>query len=164
MATGGVISALGITLMALGSVLELLDLSCTILASLLMIVMISEYGRRWALCVYAVTASLAWLLLPDRVPAAAYTFLLGFYPILKPAISALPRLVRVVIKYALLNISTALSCIIVRLITAPEAEAMWVEAVFLLSVNIAFFFYDVLLDRAVRLWVLKWRRIFGFGR
>ncbi len=163
-ATGGMISALGITLMALGSVLEILDLSCALLASLLIIVMISEYGKREALCVYAVTTVLAWLLLPNRVPAAAYTFLLGYYPILKPSLARLSRLPRIAVKYTLLNISTALSYFLIRLITIPTAEAWWVTAIFFVSVNFTFFFYDILIDRAVRMWMLKWRQMFGFAR
>lgn len=162
-ATGGVISALGITLMALGSLLEVLDLSCALLASLLIIVMISEYGKLEALCVYAATSVLAWLLLPNRTPAAAYTFLLGYYPILKPSLARLKRLPRIVVKYALLNAATALSSFLIRLITMPEADAWWVTAIFFASVNFAFFFYDILVDRAARLWVLKWRRMFGFA-
>lgn len=67
-AAGGAVAALGLTVMYLGAVLDILDISAAAFASILLIAVISEYGRRDALCVFAVTSVLSWLLLPTACP------------------------------------------------------------------------------------------------
>ena len=75
-ALGGIVSALGLVVMYLGSVIDVLDLSAAAFASILLIAVIAEHGRRDALCVFAVTALLSLLLLPTRAPALLYTLFL----------------------------------------------------------------------------------------
>ena len=158
-AVGGIAAALGITVMYLGSVVDVLDLSA--FASFLLIAVISESGRRDALCVFAVTALLSWLLLPNRSPALLYTVFLGYYPMLKITLDRLGRVAGTVLKLVILNAAVTAAYFISHLIFASGADDTWL---WYPLVNAAFIIYDIALGRAVRLWVLKLRRVFMRGR
>ena len=153
-AVGGIAAALGITVMYLGSVVDVLDLSAAAFASFLLIAVISESGRRDALCVFAVTALLSWLLLPNRSPALLYTVFLGYYPMLKITLD----------KLVILNAAVTAAYFISHLIFASGADDTSLLWLWYPLVNAAFIIYDIALGRAVRLWVLKLRRVFMRGR
>ena len=160
-AVGGIAAALGITVMYLGSVVDVLDLSAAAFASFLLIAVISESGRRDALCVFAVTA---WLLLPNRSPALLYTVFLGYYPMLKITLDRLGRVAGTVLKLVILNAAVTAAYFISHLIFASGADDTSLLWLWYPLVNAAFIIYDIALGRAVRLWVLKLRRVFMRGR
>lgn len=163
-AVGGIAAALGITAMYLGSVVDVLDLSAAAFASFLLIAVISESGRRDALCVFAVTALLSWLLLPNRSPALLYTVFLGYYPMLKITLDRLGRAAGTVLKLVILNAAVTAAYFISHLIFASGADDTSLLWLWYPLVNAAFIIYDIALGRAVRLWVLKLRRVFMRGR
>lgn len=86
--------ALGIAFLYLGSILPSAKLAVTAIAGFLTAVTLMMYRPLWAAAVYAVTAALALLLIPDKGCAVYYTAFFGFYPILKSFFEKLhkPRL------------------------------------------------------------------------
>lgn len=85
-AEGGMLSALGTVLLFFGAVTDVLDLSCAVLAGFCVLFMGVRHGRIGALAVYCTTSALAFLLLPNKLPALLYVFYGGLYPLLKPEI------------------------------------------------------------------------------
>ena len=106
----GVLGALGLTLLALGSVLPLATYAAPMLAALALIPLVQDTPPRCAWLTWAATALLALMLLPDRELALVYTLVLGPYPMLKKRLDKLPgRLLRLAAKLAAFN-AAALAC------------------------------------------------------
>ena len=102
MALCGLLSALSVVLMSLGGVIPLATFACPMLALLCLIPILCEYGGRTALLVYGVAAVLSLLLCADKEMALFYTFL-GWYPVLRPRLGQVPRLLRILSKCVLFS-------------------------------------------------------------
>ena len=74
------LSALGVVVLYLGSFIEVLDASMSVIASLMTVIVVIEFGRSASWSIYAVTAVLSLLLLPNKSPAVMYAAFFGFYP------------------------------------------------------------------------------------
>lgn len=77
------LSALGVGFLYLGSLLPTLQLVVLAVAGFLSAVAVMMYSPLWAGAVYAVTAVLALLILPEKSYALYYAAFFGYYPILK---------------------------------------------------------------------------------
>ena len=115
-------AALGAVLMALGGLIPIATYCSPMLASILLIPVLTEFGRREAWMVWAITAALALMLSIDKESAFLYLFL-GFYPILRPKLDALrPRLLSLAAK--LLFFSVMLGAMYALLIWFFQLEAL----------------------------------------
>lgn len=84
-------AALGTGLMMTGGLIPVLTYCSPLLAGVLLIPVLREYGARWALLVWAVTAALTLILCADKEAAFFYLFL-GCYPVFKGTLDRLkPR-------------------------------------------------------------------------
>ncbi len=79
----GVLVALSVIIMYLGSAIEVLDLTMSAIVSLLVVVIVIEMGYSYAWLAYFATSILALLLLYQKSPAIFYFCFMGYYPILK---------------------------------------------------------------------------------
>lgn len=75
----GVLGALGLVLLALGSVLPLATYAAPMLAAFALIPLVQDCPPRYAWLTWAATALLALMLLPDRELALTYALVLGPY-------------------------------------------------------------------------------------
>lgn len=75
-------AALGTGFMMTGGLIPVLTYCSPLLAGVLLIPVLREYGARWAVLVWLVTALLSMILCADK-EAAFFYFFLGYYPILK---------------------------------------------------------------------------------
>lgn len=71
------VSALSVTVLYLGSVIEVLDLTMALVASLLITFVYTEIGDRWEWLSYAVTGLLSALLFQNKFIAAVYILFAG---------------------------------------------------------------------------------------
>ncbi|MBQ7376909.1 MAG: hypothetical protein IJW71_01120 [Clostridia bacterium] len=99
-----ILSALGVLLLALGTLSAVLDLTAIALAALLVLFAAIEMRTPYQLLVAAATATLALLLLPDKSVALLYLLFGGAYPILKELAERLPRRLAWVVKIAVYNL------------------------------------------------------------
>lgn len=83
MALGGMITALAVVIMCMGSIIPVNTYICPVLCILLTKPLLSMCGRKIAGCYYGAVCILSLLLAPDREAAIVYLFL-GYYPLLKP--------------------------------------------------------------------------------
>lgn len=164
-----VLAALGVALLSLGSIIESLDLSAAMLASLLITVAVIEGGGYWPWLTYAVVALISLLLLPNKFAAVAF-ILSGYYPIVKEKLERIrSRTVVWIIKLASFNISLVLLLVIVRFLFTsidisilPDNNAVLNHILTFALGNVIFLLYDLLLTRVVSLYIIKLRNKIRF--
>lgn len=83
MALGGVLAALAVVIMGMGTLIPVATYVCPMLCALLLQVVLKTCGVRVAWAWYGAVAILSLLLAPDKEAAAVFLFL-GYYPIVKP--------------------------------------------------------------------------------
>ena len=82
-ALGGVLAALAVVLMAMGTLIPVATYACPVLCCMLLQVVLFHCGRRIAWAWYGAVSILCVLLAPDKEAAAVFVFI-GYYPIIKP--------------------------------------------------------------------------------
>ena len=82
-ALGGMLTAVALVIMSLGSLIPLNTYICPVLCILITRLVLNGCGKRIGWCYYGAVSVLALLLAPDREAALVYA-MLGYYPMLKP--------------------------------------------------------------------------------
>ena len=88
-ALGGILAALAVVILSMGTLIPVATFVCPMLCMLLLKVVLIRCGDRIGWAWYGAVAILGVLLAPDKEAAAVFVFL-GFYPIIKPKMEALP--------------------------------------------------------------------------
>ena len=173
LATSAVLSALGVVFLGVGALVEVLDLTAALAASLVILLLREVYGTREALLAYVVTAALGILLLPHSAAGWVFLALTGYYPILRPLLLRLPRLFAVTLRLVLVAflLLTFAAAVYVLLLGGEGSFLGAIGYLFgfttghplalLLGVGVAylcFFIYDLMLGRLLLLYRLRWRR------
>lgn len=83
MALGGMMTAVSVVIMAMGSIIPVNTYICPVLCILITRPVLERCGKRTGWCYYLATAVLSLLLAPDREAALVYAFL-GYYPMIRP--------------------------------------------------------------------------------
>ncbi len=163
LAVSAVLSALGVILLALGSLVQVLDLTMAVLASILVIFAVIELGGKYPYLIYAVTAVLSVLLVPSKSAAMVYLCFAGYYPILKAVLERhLPRFWCWVVKILIFNAGLALSLLLMlKVFLTFTVPAAWYYALIPL-LSVVFVLYDVALTRLITLYLTKWQQRFRF--
>ena len=145
MALGGVLAALAVVVMCLGTIIPVATYVCPMLCALLLQAVLKTCGVRIAWAWYGAVAILSLLLAPDKEAAAVFAFL-GYYPIVKPRLDK-TRL-RWLWKGLLFNAS-----VLVRVFglaqVAEDFEEIGVVMLIVLLIlgNVTFFLLDKLLEK-----------------
>lgn len=159
---GGAVAALSLVLMFMSALIPFGTFAFPTFAGMLLTVIVIEMGFGYAVAVYAVTALLSFLLVPDKEAALIYTVFLGFYPIIKGLIERIKnKVLQYVIKFALFNVCMIGEFFIaVNLLSIPESSyyvfGLNIPLIFLLLGNIFFVIYDICITRLVTIYLLKW--------
>lgn len=146
-------AALGTVIMLTGGLVPVFTYCSPLIASLLLIPVLTEYGsgRSWA--VWFVTTVLSLLIGTDKEAGFFYLFL-GWYPIVKPHADAIPgKLPRLAVKAAIFSASVTamygLLCFVFRIgeILESFSASKWINAGFLVLLVASMLLYDVVLLR-----------------
>ena len=166
LAVCAMLSALGVVLLYLGALVEVIDISMAVVASMLCVFAVIEYSGAYPWMIFGVTGILSILLLPNKTPAAMYLAFFGFYPIIKAKLEGLPKVLSWVLKEIVFNIALAVMMVLVMFVfTVGETEVGFVYiAVFVLLCEFAFVLYDIALTRLISLYIFKLRHRFRFKR
>ena len=144
--------ALGVLILALGAVIEVIDLSVAVIASLLCVYAVIEIGGAYPWLIWIVTSLVSLLLLPAKTPVVFYTLLAGYYPILKEKIERLPMLLSYLIKWGVATLSS-LSIYAVSVLFMPTLlegfEAWWLLLLLYVAMIFVFFMYDFALSSLI---------------
>lgn len=152
-----VFSALGVIILYMGALVEVLDLSMAVVASLLVIIAVIELGGMYPWLIYAVTSALSLLLLPNKFAAIVYFAFAGFYPILKEKIERIKGLVCLALKLGVFNLCLLAMFGVAKALTLPLVFefSVWIIVI---SLNLVFVFYDFALTRLITAYIYVWRK------
>lgn len=158
------LSALGVVILGLGSIIEVLDITVAVFASLLVTYAVIEIGGAYPWLIWVVTSVIALLLLPLKTPVLFYAFLTGYYPILKQKIERrMARLPAWTAKMGMLAASLLIIWGVSKLFFPEllETTGGWIMAAATIVVGIAcFVLYDILLGRLITRYFVKWQKRF----
>lgn len=90
MAFGGMMTAVCLVIMCMGSLIPVNTYVCPVLCILVTKLVLERCGRRFAWCCYLAVAVLSLLLAPDKEAALVYV-LLGYYPMWNSRFDRLPK-------------------------------------------------------------------------
>ncbi len=160
---GAMLSALGVVLLALGSLIEVLDLTTAVLASFLCIYAVIEMKGAYPWMIWLVTSFLSLLLLPQKTPAIFYAMFAGFYPIVKEKLEKLSRLAAWICKLAVFHLSLGAMILTLRIFfpTSLDMSGLWwMPLVLYLMALVCFVLLDVALSRLITFYILRLRNRF----
>ncbi len=153
-----IISALAVVIMYVGALIEVLDLSTAALASICVLLVLTELGMKYAFLTYACIGVLSLLVLPTKYAGLMFVGFLGFYPMAKSFFERkFQGIICLILKFVLLNVCIFAMLLAVRYVMT---EALWFEIMVLVLSNIVFVVYDVALTRLLRAYVFVWRKKF----
>ncbi len=157
-AASAMLSALGVVVLYLGSVITVLDLTAVAFASFAVFFAVLELGRPFQYLIYAATAVLALLILPDKFSAFAYILFGGIYPIVKNLIEKSGKLLQWVFKFIYFNaVLTALIAVSVYVLHIDSSELGFGIVIYVLG-NFAFFMYDIACTVLLTAYLTKFRQ------
>ena len=153
-ALGGVLAALAVVIMSMGTLIPVATYVCPMLCALILKLVLRTCGRRIAWAWYGAVALLSVLMAPDKEAAAVFVCI-GYYPVVKPSLDR--RKLHWLWKGLLFNASILLMYwLLMHLfgleqITAElEGLGIAMTAVLLILGNITFFLLDRLLGMRFR--------------
>lgn len=120
MALCGLLMALGVVILTLGSLIPLATFVCPLLAMLCLLPGLCEYGAGAALLQYGGTACLGLLLCADKEIALLYLFL-GWHPCIRPRLERLPGVLRAAVKCGLFSLSVTVMYLLLLRVFRLEA-------------------------------------------
>ena len=155
----GLLAALAVVFLMMGSLIPAALYACPILAMLALLPVREEFGRSTALTAYAAVSILAVLLVPDKELALLFVFF-GWYPPVQPLLDRIrPRILRAAVKLILANgaavLLYSLLMWVFQLASVTEELKDITGAmltVLLLCANILFVLTDIVFHRIAFLW------------
>jgi len=151
MALGGILAALAVVIMSMGTLIPVATYVCPMLCAIVLQLILKICGEKTAWAWYGAVSILSLLMAPDKEAAAVF-LALGYYPILKPKFDR--KKGKLLWKLVFFNAVTLLTYWLLMhvfgfdRITAEFSEmGILLTAVMLLLGNVTFFLLDKLLER-----------------
>ena len=157
------IVAMGAAFMAIGGLIEVLDLSVLAFASLLVAFVYIEIGSSYPWLVWLCTSLIVAIIFPGSLIWLEYLAIFGIWPILKAYVERLPRWSWIIIKLAFINAIIWLMIIFAeKILGVPffEDSIFILKAATYLLINVAFVVYDMFITVMVRFYMSKLRHRF----
>lgn len=167
------LSAMGVALLFVGSIIETLDLSMAAIASFFCVFAVIELGTRFSWLIFAVTGILSVVLMPYSMGGWFYLLFFGYYPILKEKFERLPRVISWIIKIIVLNVSVVVSLVIASFLFyggdlyntfmmtfGSDGFGLYAAIGIYVLVNVVFVIYDLALTRLISIYLFKLRQKF----
>ncbi|MDD6643163.1 MAG: hypothetical protein PUF80_02895 [Firmicutes bacterium] len=164
----GVLAALAVALMFFGGVMPFASLACPVLASLVLIPVYAETGKKWSVVWFLAVAVLAALIAPEKESAVLFAFF-GYYPMLRKLLNHLgPNALRWIAKLAYCNAAVLAAYTLMLFVFRMEAlraefaqYETYLLAVLLFMANVTFAIYDALIGRLELFYHVKLRQKLG---
>ena len=116
----GVLSALSVVVLLVGNVLQIGTYAAPMLASFLLIPVLEDYGKKYALLLYAVVSLLSLFLVPDKELVLFYVLVLGYYPVLRVQLNNIRRgVLRWMAKFGCFNAAVVIMYALLIVVLAP---------------------------------------------
>lgn len=164
-ALGGVMCALAVAVMFLGSIVPFATFAVPALASMCVLYMVLEFGMGAGFLAYAAISVLSVLLAPDKEAALIFIFFFGHYPLLKAIFEKhLSRAVAWICKFVSFNACVllmywlALKAFLMPAIQQEFEDFSTPYALALLALgNVVLVIFDIALTRLISSYLNRWR-------
>ena len=152
-------AALGVVILYLGSFFEIMDLSISCAASLIVLFCVEELGKRYAFAVYAAVSVLSFLIVPNKWIAAYFVIFFGIMPITKKLFEKTGKIFSWVLKVAAFNAEIFAFYFVARGLDffAESESGLPYLLVMLVLANIVFVLADVLYTLLFKVYDKKYR-------
>ena len=147
MALCAMTSALCVVLMLLGGILELGMYAAPMLAGLCLIPVGKTCGRKYQTMMWITVSFLSFLLIPQPEQNLLFAGFFGWYPIIRPGLQKLPKVLGLLCKVAIFNASVIAIETLVMYVLVPEAADWLLLSILLVLANVTFLMYDFVIAR-----------------
>ncbi len=157
------LSALSVVILLMGSLIDVLDITTSVLASFLCIYAVIELGGFYPWMIWLSASILGFLLLPLKTPAIFYALFFGFYPILKARFERMRTPLSWLFKLLSFHVSLAGIVLLLRLFLPSMLDMggmAWLPILLYVLGLFCFFVYDLALTRVITLYLVRWRNRF----
>ena len=159
----GIISALSVVFLLLGAIVEVLDITSAILASLMLLIAYEELKGKSVL-VYLATAVISFFFVFfSPMPALEYT-IFGLYPLIKPLIEKTPKVISYILKGVYIILASLGSAAVMYLLVPSLAEKLYMLAIYILVFALVIILFDLLIVRFKRYYQFKLRSTLRIDR
>lgn len=155
-----IFSALGVVFLYIGSIFDFLDLTAAMAASFIVIFAVIEGGGVVPWMIYAGTAIISLLLLPNKYPAVIYLFFAGLYPMVKSYSERLSIPVALIIKLLFTNAMLTVIILIAKYLLAVPDDELGLRVTVYIACNAMLIVFDYLLTQLITVYQKKLRRVF----
>lgn len=164
LAFSAVIAALSVALMMLTSFIPVGTFALPCVAGALVLPVVIEFDKKWALGIYLVSSILSAILAGDKEAVVFFIALFGYYPVIKNIFESKikNKLAVVLLKLLVFNAAAVAAFFFASLVLKVSADeytvfGVYVPNLFLLAGNLFFFLYDKALSVFVVFYVRKLR-------
>lgn len=163
-ALSGVFSSLAIVSMLLSYIIPTATYACPALAGIMLIPIVIEVGKGWALSAYAAVSLLSFVLIGNKEVPLCFVAFFGFYPILKAVLEKhLSSVLCWVSKIAVFVLCmTGVFFISISILGISKDSftlfGVYLPWVFLVIGTAVFVVYDIALTRVIGAYVNVWRK------
>lgn len=165
-ALGGVLSAVSVVILLL-SLFPFATYALPPFAGAVLIPLVIECGKKWALCAYAAVSLIALLIVPDMESKMLFIAFFGYYPIVKAVLESFKnRVFEWIAKMLMFNVAAVVGYTVLSYI-GFSLEEFRIEgvalplhgflALFLLAGNVIFILYDIGVTRALPLYFARFQ-------
>jgi len=162
-AVAAIMSALGVVILYIGSIITVLDLTTIAAASFLVVLAVIELGGPFPWLVWLVTGALGLILLPNKEVAVFYLLFGCPYPIFKAMFERYHPVVSWILKLSFYNTSLLfIITAVAYILHFPETELDFRLAIFAVG-NAVFVLYDLAASRIIAFYLIKLRRMLRLG-
>lgn len=159
-AFSGIISALCVVFLYLGSIIEVLDYSAAALCGILVTLVIVEFGNSAGIGVWLCSSFIGFLFKPQSV--LLFALFCGWYSLVKKVFERRRPFISYLMKFSLFNaVLAVLVFITLKVFFAEQVSVPMILAAAVLA-NVVFAIYDLLLTRIIYLYVHFWRKRLTF--
>ncbi|WP_418854017.1 VTT domain-containing protein, partial [Ruminococcus sp.] len=165
-ALGGICSAVCLLLMFSSSFLPMLDYTIPTFAGFMMVVMIVEVDKNWAIATYCAVSLLSIFVTPNYEATLLFILFMGYYPILKYYLDQKKnRLLVWAIKLAVFNVAIVIFFLAfqyiftsVDMLEGMEMFGKYAVLVLWAAANLFFFVYDYALTQLTDMYINWFRK------
>lgn len=147
LALGGMMAALSIVILLLGSAIGIGTYAAPMLAAPLLSPVGRAMGRKYHVLLWLAVSLLGFLLIADVEQNLMYFCLFGLYPIIRPWFQKRTGGLEWILKLLYFNGIVLAAEALLMLVLVPEGTSLWGNLLLLLLGNGIFFCYDRLIPR-----------------
>ena len=164
LAFSGIMTALCVVILFMGSFFSTIDLSMSALAGILLILAVIEAGDKCAWGIFCASSVLALILIPSKLVVAFFILFMGWYPIAQRTLEKLPSFLSWCVKIAVFNLFlTAIILVANFVLRLPESDFSFSLALYAVG-NVTFVIYDIAISRLITLYLIKLRKILKLNK